>query len=76
MPLFEFECRQCHREVEVLVRGEEAPECPECGSLKLEKLLSAPAAHTRGAASLPVCQPTPSPGGCGAPWCGTGACGR
>ena len=41
MPLFEFECHQCHREVEVLVRGSETPECPECGSSKLEKLLSA-----------------------------------
>ncbi|MFM9068555.1 MAG: FmdB family zinc ribbon protein [Planctomycetota bacterium] len=76
MPIFEFECRQCHGECEVLVRNEEAPECPHCGSHELQKMLSVPAAHMRagGGAELPVCNPAPRAGGCGAPWCGTGGC--
>ncbi|MEM1305762.1 MAG: zinc ribbon domain-containing protein [Planctomycetota bacterium] len=45
MPLYEYLCRECDREVELLVRGgDESPSCPECGSEKLMKLLSVPSA--------------------------------
>lgn len=45
MPLYEYLCRYCDKQVELLVRSpEEEPECPECGSGKLMKLLSVPAA--------------------------------
>jgi putative FmdB family regulatory protein len=41
MPLYDFECRKCGHEFEVLVRpGSAAPACSECGSDDLEKLLS------------------------------------
>jgi putative FmdB family regulatory protein len=40
MPLFQYECKNCHAEAEVLVRGKEKPACPACGSKKLHKLLS------------------------------------
>ena len=47
MPLYEYVCRGCDREVEILVRNErETPECPDCGSAELTKLLSVPAGHS------------------------------
>lgn len=76
MPLYEYNCSSCESQFELLVRGSESPACPQCGSSKLEKLLSVPAAHTAASkSSLPICQ-TPSPGGgCGLPQCGSGMCG-
>jgi putative FmdB family regulatory protein len=62
MPLYEFVCRDCECEQELLVRGEETPKCESCGSGQLTKLLSAPVAHSSSAGSAPG--PTPS-GGCG-----------
>ncbi len=47
MPIYEYVCRKCRHEFEVLVRGNEQPECPQCGDRKLDKLLSVPAAHVR-----------------------------
>ncbi|MFO0817846.1 MAG: zinc ribbon domain-containing protein [Pirellulales bacterium] len=77
MPLYEYACQNCSSHFEVLVRGQETPTCPQCGCQKLEKEFSVPAAHVKdGGGSLPVCQPSPPAGGCGAPWCGTGSCGR
>ena len=40
MPLFEFHCESCDRQVELLVSRTERPSCPECGSKKMEKLMS------------------------------------
>jgi len=74
MPLYEYACPTCSECFELLIRPGEKPACPDCGSTRLEKQLSVPAAHTANSASLPVCQPHSS-GGCGAPWCGTGGCG-
>jgi putative FmdB family regulatory protein len=71
MPLYEYSCRDCDSQFELLVRGSEQPHCPECESDQLEKLLSAPAAHTTGSRDLPLPQPT---GGCGLPQCGQGRC--
>ncbi len=76
MPLYEYQCRQCGSQFELLIRGGEAPECPQCQSGELDKALSVPAAPVTSAGALPVCgTPAPAPGGCGAPWCGTGRCG-
>jgi putative FmdB family regulatory protein len=48
MPIYEYRCRDCGGQVEVLVRsGSEAPRCPSCGGTALEKLLSAPYVMTR-----------------------------
>ena len=76
MPLFEYTCESCQSQFELLVRGSDKPKCPECGSAKLEKAWSVPAAHTGGKSNeLPVCGPMPSSGGgCGLPQCGTGGC--
>ncbi len=74
MPLFEYTCQSCGSPCELLIRGDETPVCPSCGSRKLEKHLSVPVAHVRSSSgSLPVCNPTPA-GGCGLPQCGMGGC--
>lgn len=74
MPLFEYTCSGCQNRFELLIRGEETPACPECGTTRVEKAWSVPAAHTGGRSSdLPVCSPMPS-NGCGLPQCGSGQC--
>lgn len=62
MPLYEYVCRDCDHEVEVLVRGpEDQPECPDCGGGELVKLLSVPAAPAVGGRT----DPGPPAGSCG-----------
>lgn len=74
MPIYEYTCKQCADAFELLIRGNEAPACPACGSQSLEKQLSVPAAHLASSSELPICQrPMPS-GGCGLPQCGGGTC--
>jgi len=68
MPLYEFVCQECDCEQELLVRGEEAPCCEQCGSSRLTKLLSVPAAHS-STASRGSGSDRPPPGPCG-PSCG------
>lgn len=50
MPIFEYRCKACEHEFEALVLPHTAaePECPECHSKDLEKLLSAFAPSTDG----------------------------
>jgi putative FmdB family regulatory protein len=74
MPIYEYTCRGCSGQFDLLVRGGELPECPQCGSRELTKELSVPAAPVASTSALPVCS-TPPQGGCGRPQCGTGGCG-
>ena len=69
MPLFDYQCEDCQAEVELLIRGDERPECPECHSKKMQKQLSAPAAHMVSSGGMPMMG-----GGCGKPQCGQGSC--
>jgi len=48
MPIYEYVCGKCGHPFEVLVRGDEKPQCPKCGSRKLGKKFSLPAAHSHG----------------------------
>jgi putative FmdB family regulatory protein len=74
MPLYEYNCPKCDNEFELLIRSSrDIPACPSCGTKKVEKRLSVPAAHTGTSASLPVCE-APTGGGCGLPQCGSGGC--
>jgi putative FmdB family regulatory protein len=75
VPIYEYSCRGCKHEFELLIRGQEQPECPTCHSRDLEKQFSVPAAHSNSSKELPLCSPAPSSGGCGLPQCGQGRCG-
>jgi putative FmdB family regulatory protein len=70
MPLYEYLCEACGASVELLVRGGEQPKCSGCGSDRLAKQLSAPAAPVVGGSQLPIQQG----GNCGRPQCGSGGC--
>jgi putative FmdB family regulatory protein len=76
MPLYEYVCNDCHREFELLIRGSERPACEDCGSERLTKLLSVPAAHSAGSTSFgqSACD-FPSQGPCGMGRCGLPECG-
>ncbi len=67
MPLFEYVCEKCDGQFELLIRGDEKPACPKCGSRSVQRQLSVPAAHTSGggpsgAFNTPCGMP---PGSCG-----------
>lgn len=72
MPLYEYLCEECKSEIELLIRGEETPQCSSCGSSKLAKQWSVPAAHTAGS-RLPIMGPCGG-GSCGLPQCGQSGC--
>jgi putative FmdB family regulatory protein len=76
MPLYEYACKGCEKQFELLVRASETPECPSCHSTELERRLSVFAAHTNGSSSGSSTAAMPSVGACGA--CGDprgpGAC--
>ncbi|MEC8556066.1 MAG: zinc ribbon domain-containing protein [Planctomycetota bacterium] len=70
MPLYEYDCKDCNSTVEVLVRSqEEKPECPDCGSVKLKKILSVAAAPNMNGTSLPTAA---EGGNCGRAQCQSG----
>lgn len=49
MPIYEYRCQNCGERVEVWLRsGGETPHCPNCGSLLLRKLFSAPYVMSKG----------------------------
>lgn len=65
MPLYEYACRDCHHECELLVRAsDEPPQCPDCGSSNLAKLLSVPAATVARKDDLPLLPAGPCGGSC------------
>ena len=74
MPLYEYTCKDCHDEFELLVRSHEPSACPQCGGSQLQKQFSVVAAHRGTSRQLPFCE-TPAAGGCGLPQCGGGQCG-
>lgn len=49
MPIFDFHCRACGADSELLVRSAQPPLCPHCGSDALDKQVAAPAAPGRSA---------------------------
>lgn len=78
MPLREYVCKACGRAFEALERAGEKPSCPDCGSVRLERQLSAfsPKSSSGGAGGLPPCAdgcPTAGASGCG---CGCGCAGH
>jgi len=49
MPIYEYQCRQCANEFELLLlRDSPVPSCPSCQSLDIEQLLSGFAVSSEG----------------------------
>jgi len=50
MPIFDYQCAACGHTFDVLQKAGEGVlrKCPECGKLKLKKLLAAPNFHLKG----------------------------
>ena len=72
MPIFEYICKSCDSEFEVLIQGDQEPACPDCEGDELEKKLSAFAVSGTGA-DLAAREPMGPCGTCGDPR-GAGAC--
>jgi putative FmdB family regulatory protein len=68
MPIYEYACAECGREFEALVRSDSTPECPDCHSTELRKLLSvfATTATSTAPAMPSPCGSCPNRGGPGA----------
>lgn len=52
MPFYSYRCTACDNSFETLVRGDDTPVCPHCGSPALERLMSAAALHGKTKAAL------------------------
>ncbi|MFH1009427.1 MAG: zinc ribbon domain-containing protein [Candidatus Latescibacterota bacterium] len=62
MPIYEYECKECGEESEMLVRSsEEQVVCPSCGSSAMEKGFSTFAVSMSKSSSKGAC----AEGGCG-----------
>ena len=48
MPIYEYECRECQNRFELLVFASTSPQCPECESADLERLMSLSAVSSDG----------------------------
>jgi len=75
MPVYEYTCNECGREVELLVRSADAKiACPHCDSTKLTRRFSVFAAHGDSLpSSSACCQDGTCPIG-GADNCPSGGC--
>ena len=51
MPIYEFSCSACSHRFERLVRTGDVPECPSCGSPRLERIVSLFAVNSEGTRS-------------------------
>jgi putative FmdB family regulatory protein len=73
MPIFEYLCKDCGKNFELLVRGSTVIACPSCDGKKLEKQLSVFAAASGGGGVSRSEMPVAGCGSCGDPR-GPGAC--
>ncbi len=50
MPIYEYECRACGDELEIIQKMSEGPlrKCPSCSALKLRRKISRSAFHLKG----------------------------
>lgn len=70
MPIYEYDCKSCNTHVEVFLHNaNQSPECPECGSTKLEKTLSVISAPVIAGQSSNLSANT---GNCGRSACASG----
>lgn len=75
MPIYEYVCKECRHNFELITHAAKKPECPACRSVELEKQLSVFAARTGrgGGERLPEDVPPGACGTCGDPR-GPGSC--
>lgn len=52
MPIYEYRCKTCEHNFELLVRGKTEPSCPSCKGQDLERLLSLPSVSSEGTRKL------------------------
>ncbi|MDD3470835.1 MAG: zinc ribbon domain-containing protein [Thermoguttaceae bacterium] len=75
MPIYEYRCDDCGQVSEILVRGDETPQCESCGSTNVAKIFSTPATPTEStpgcaARDMGMCDgPPPHSGGFGCHGC-------
>jgi putative FmdB family regulatory protein len=51
MPIYEYHCKKCDKIFETLIMGDEKPECPECKTTEVSRLMSACGFVSKGSAS-------------------------
>jgi putative FmdB family regulatory protein len=73
MPLFEYECVGCGHHFEYLTRAGQAPSCPACHGVELQKQLSVFAAQSSGPGKSVTHGPSAPCATCGDPG-GPGSC--
>ena len=56
MPIYEYHCSSCECDFEYLVIGKTKPDCPDCQSKKVKKLMSACGFVSKGAGGETVSQ--------------------
>lgn len=57
MPIYEYTCKDCGSDFELLIRGDEKPVCPSCGKKHLTKSLSVPPIQPVPPKSFPAARP-------------------
>jgi putative FmdB family regulatory protein len=40
MPIYEYNCKRCHKHFDELVRGDEKVQCPDCGCEQVDRRMS------------------------------------
>jgi len=73
MPLYEYQCRSCDHQFELLVRESTRYECPKCTSRELDKQLSVFAVSAPAGSSMTMSAGPSACGACGDPR-GAGSC--
>ncbi len=71
MPIYEYKCQECGNDFEYLVIGTPDPECSDCHSKKVKRLMSPCGFFSKGAGgeTIKSTAATSSCGGCAASSC-------
>ena len=75
MPVYDYQCTECHSKYDVFHKGKEVKEdviCPSCGSVHHKKLMSIPVVSI---GSSTFSSGTSRPSSCDGDGCCGGACG-
>lgn len=71
MPIYEYRCRDCGKNFEYLVIGNDTPECSGCGSKNVDRLMSACGFFSKGSTGETV---SSSAGASGCSGCSATSC--